>query len=29
MAVLSTVTAVQLHLSAIEIWTDCSVVSTG
>jgi hypothetical protein len=29
MAVLPAVTAVLLHHSAIDIWTDCSVVSTG
>ena len=27
--VLSAVTAVLLHHSAMDIWTDCSVVSTG
>jgi hypothetical protein len=29
MAVLTAVTAVLLHQSAMDIWTDCSVVSTG
>jgi hypothetical protein len=29
MAVLPAVTAVLLHLSAMEIWTDCNVVSKG
>jgi hypothetical protein len=29
MAVLPEVTAVLLHHSAMVIWTDCSVVSTG
>ena len=29
MAVLPAVTAVLLHHSAKDIWTDCSVVSTG
>ena len=29
MAVLSEVTAVLLHHSAMDIWTDCNVVSTG
>jgi hypothetical protein len=29
MAVLAAVTAVLLHDSAMDIWTDCSVVSTG
>jgi hypothetical protein len=29
MEVLPTVTAVLLHHSAIDIWTDCNVVSTG
>jgi hypothetical protein len=29
MSVLSAVTAVLLHHSALDIWTDCSVVSTG
>jgi len=29
MSVLPTVTAVLLHHSAIDICTDCSVVSTG
>jgi len=29
MAVLSEVTAVQLHHSAMGIFTECSVVSTG
>jgi len=29
MAVLSTVTAVLLHPSAVDIWNDCSAVSTG
>jgi hypothetical protein len=29
MAVLSAVTAVLLHHSAMDIWIDCSVVSTG
>jgi hypothetical protein len=28
-AVLPAVTAVLVHHSAIDIWTDCSVVSTG
>jgi hypothetical protein len=28
LAVLPTVTAVLLHHSAMDIWTDCSVVST-
>ena len=29
MAVLPAVTAVLLHHSAMDTWTDCSVVSTG
>ena len=29
MAVLTAVTAVLLHHSAMDTWTDCSVVSTG
>ena len=29
MAVLPTVTAVLLHYSAKETWTDCNVVSIG
>ena len=29
LAVLPAVTAVLLHHSAMDIWTDCSVVSTG
>ena len=29
MAVLLAVTAVLLHHSAMDIWTDCNVVSTG
>jgi len=29
MTVLPVVTAVLLHQSALDIWTDCSVVSTG
>ena len=29
MAVLLAVTAVRLHHSAMDIWTDSSVVSTG
>ena len=29
MAFLPEVTAVVLHLSAMDIWTDCNVVSTG
>ena len=29
MAVLPAVTAVLLHHSAMDIWTDCNVVSTG
>jgi hypothetical protein len=29
MAVLSAVTAVLLHQSALDTWTDCSDVSTG
>jgi len=29
MAVLSAVPAVLLHHNAMDIWTDCSVVSTG
>jgi len=29
MAVLPAVTAVLLHHSAIDIWTDCNVVSRG
>jgi len=29
MAVLPAVTAVLLHHSAMDNWTDCSVVSTG
>jgi len=29
MAVLPAVTAVLLHHSAMDIWTDCSVFSTG
>jgi hypothetical protein len=29
MAILSAVTAVLLHLSAMDTWTDCNVVSTG
>jgi hypothetical protein len=29
MAVLSAVTAVLLHQSAMDTWTDCSVVSIG
>jgi len=29
MTVLSAVTAVLLHHSAMNTWTDCSVVSTG
>ena len=29
MAVLSAFTAVLLHHSAMDTWTDCSVVSTG
>jgi hypothetical protein len=29
MAVLSAVTAVLLHQCALEIWTECNVVSTG
>ena len=29
MAVLPTVTAVQLHQSAVDKWTGCNVVSTG
>jgi hypothetical protein len=29
MAVLPAVTAVLLHHSAVDTWTDCKVVSTG
>ena len=29
MAVLHAVTAVLLHHSAMDTWTDCNVVSTG
>jgi hypothetical protein len=29
MAVLPAVTAVLLHHRAMDIWTDCNVVSTG
>jgi len=29
MAVRSAVAAVLLHHSAVDIWTDCSVISTG
>jgi hypothetical protein len=29
MAVMTEVTAVLLHHSAMDIWTDCNVVSTG
>jgi hypothetical protein len=29
MAVLPAVTLVLLYLSAMDIWTDCNVVSTG
>ena len=29
MAVVPAVTEVMLHQSAMDIWTDCSVVSTG
>jgi len=29
MAVLPAVTAVLIHHSAMDTWTDCSVVSTG
>jgi len=29
MAVMPAVTAVLLHHSAMDTWTDCSVVSTG
>ena len=29
MAVLPAVTAVLLHQSAMDTWTDCNVVSTG
>jgi len=29
MAVLPAVTAVLLHYSAMDTWTECSVVSTG
>jgi len=29
MAVLPVVTAVMLHQCALDIWTDCNVVSTG
>ena len=29
MAVLSAVTAVLLHHSAMDIWTDCRIFSTG
>jgi hypothetical protein len=29
MAVLTAVTAVLLHHFAMDMWTDCSVVSTG
>ena len=29
MAVLPEVTAVLLHHSALDVWTDCNVVSTG
>jgi len=29
MAVLPAVTAVLLHHSAMDTWTDCNVVSTG
>ena len=29
MAVLPTVTAVLLHHSAIDTWTDCNIVSKG
>jgi hypothetical protein len=29
MAVLPAVTPVLLHHSAMDIWTDCNVVSTG
>jgi hypothetical protein len=29
MAVVTAVTAVLLHHSAMDIWTDCNVVSTG
>jgi len=29
MAILPAVTAVMLHHSAMDTWTDCSVLSTG
>jgi hypothetical protein len=29
MAILPTVTVVLLHHCAMDIWTDCNVVSTG
>ena len=29
MAVVSAVTAVRLHHSAMDTWTDCNFVSTG